>query len=227
MLVSGPSRRSRVGVPGRLGAAVRRLLGAPADADAGRRLGSTMVAGAGSALVDLRLGVVVVIAMQIRPILARRRERLGLESSVVRELPEVIDLVRLALASGGSVLLALRAVSADPVGPVSRALGRAVAGVEAGHRMADALDELPSSLGEPVRPLIRALVASERYGIELGSTLGRLADDARDDRRRRAQTQARRVPIRMLLPLVLCILPAFVLLTLVPTLVATFDTLDL
>ena len=110
---------------------------------------------------------------------------------------------------------------------MTEALAEVVVRVGAGHRMADALEELPGAFGEAIRPLVRALVSSERYGVELGPTLQRLAHDARDDRRRRAQARARRVPVQMLLPLVSCILPAFVVLTLVPTLVSTFRTLEL
>jgi tight adherence protein C len=190
-------------------------------------VGSMVLLAAPLALVDLRLGIIAVVALRLRPVLLSRRRRLALDQRVVSELPEVIDLVRLGLASGGSTLVALRAVAARPTGPVTEALAAAIARVGVGHRMADVLEDLPAELGEPIRPLVRALVSSERYGVELGPTLDRLADEARDDRRRRAQARARRVPVQMLLPLVLCILPAFVVLTLVPTLVSTFDTLDL
>jgi pilus assembly protein TadC len=211
----------------RVGSSLRRWARAPVDDAAAVRVGSMVLLAVPLALVDLRLGIIVAVALRIRPVLLVRRRRLALDQRVVSELPEVIDLVRLGLASGGSTLVALRAVAARPTGPVTGALAAVIARVGVGHRMADALEDLPVELGEPIRPLVRALVSSERYGVELGPTLDRLADEARDDRRRRAQSRARRVPVQMLLPLVLCILPAFVVLTLVPTLVSTFETLDL
>ena len=49
--------------------------------------------------------------------------------------------------------------------------------------------------------------------------------EARAERRRQAEIAARRVPVRLLGPLVVCVLPAFVLVALVPTLVGTLDSL--
>jgi tight adherence protein C len=70
-------------------------------------------------------------------------------------------------------------------------------------------------------------VASERYGAPLADALVTLAADARADRRRRAEEAARRVPVQLLFPLVLCVLPAFVLLTLAPLLAGALGSLRL
>jgi tight adherence protein C len=222
-----PISPSRPAIALRVGRALCRRAPTRVDDASAAMVGAMALFAAPLAFVDLRLGIIAALALRIRPVLVKRRRRLALDQRVVSELPEVIDLVRLGLASGGSTLVALRAVAARPTGPVTEALAAVIARVGVGHRMADALEDLPAQLGEAIRPLVRALVSSERYGVELGPTLDRLADEARDDRRRQAQARARRVPVQMLLPLVLCILPAFVVLTLVPTLVSTFETLDL
>ena len=73
----------------------------------------------------------------------------------------------------------------------------------------------------PARPLVDVLLASERYGVPLGDGLDRVAREARLERRRRAEERARRVPVLLLFPLVLCVLPAFGLLTVVPLLVGS------
>jgi tight adherence protein C len=51
--------------------------------------------------------------------------------------------------------------------------------------------------------------------------------EARLIRRRASEVAARRLPVQLLFPLVLCTLPAFGLLTVVPLLVSAFDTLSL
>ena len=55
----------------------------------------------------------------------------------------------------------------------------------------------------------------------------RLAEDARRTELRRAETRARRVPVLLLFPLVLCILPAFALLTVAPLLASAVGALRL
>ena len=121
--------------------------------------------------------------------------------------------------------LAVAAVARRAAGPVGEALGWAVAEAGAGLRFADALAELPRRLGEDARPLATALVASVRDGSPLGDGLDRLAGELRAERRRRAEEAARRVPIKLLFPLVCCILPAFALLTVAPLLAGALQAL--
>ena len=78
-----------------------------------------------------------------------------------------------------------------------------------------------------MRPLARALATAVEEGVPLEPALRRVAAEARDRRRRAAEEAARRVPVRLLFPLVACTLPAFVVLTVVPLLVVGLDSLDL
>lgn len=151
--------------------------------------------------------------------LGRRATQARLERArIVEAIPDVVDLFSVAVAAGLNVRLAVAAVaSRAPPGPVAEALGEVEAEVgRGGARLADVLERLPESLGEPIRPLSRALVDAERYGAPLGAGLERLADDARRARQQRAEEAARRIPVHLLLPLVACILPAFGLLTVAP-----------
>jgi tight adherence protein C len=132
----------------------------------------------------------------------------------------------LAVGAGLTVPLAIAAVGRRGDGPVAAALARAAAESRSGRRCADALDDLPRMLGEVVRPLVTVLVAADRYGAPLGPSLERLATEVREDRRRRAEEAARRVPIKLLFPLVCCVLPAFALLTVVPMLAGAFQALS-
>ena len=54
------------------------------------------------------------------------------------------------------------------------------------------------------------------------AALERLAVEERTPLRRRAEARARKVPVRLLFPLVFLVLPAFGLLTVVPALLAGF-----
>jgi len=115
--------------------------------------------------------------------------------AVARALPDVIDLLVLLVGSGQTVPLA------------------------------DALATLPARFGFALRPLTNALVATERYGVALGPTLEQLATEARRERRRLAETAARKLPVRLSFPLVCCILPAFGLLTVAPLIAGALGSL--
>lgn len=170
---------------------------------------------------------VVAAAIWFLPTLrARRTERQRL-LRVERDLPEVVDLVVLAVGAGLSVRQATAAVARRSTTPLGSELGRVVAEAERGRRLADALDEVPARAGEAVRPLVGVLAASERYGAPLVPALDRLAVEVRATARRRAEESARRVPVKLLFPLVLCILPAFALLTVAPLIASALRSLRL
>ena len=93
--------------------------------------------------------------------------------------------------------------------------------VSAGERFSDALSAL-DTLGPIARPLVDAFAAAERYGLALAPVLERLGFEAR---RRTAEATARQLPVRLSLPLVLCTLPSFVLVAIVPLLLGALSSL--
>lgn len=228
----GTPRSLRSGPADRTGRAVLRLLsrrgrvGARAAATVEpARLGRSIIAAAAAISLSLPLGVAVGVLVWALPALGVRRSRRRRAAAIRRHLPETVDLLALAVGAGLTVPLAVAAVARRAAGPVGEALGWAVAEAGAGLRFADALAELPRRLGEDARPLVTALVASVRDGSPLGDGLDRLAGELRAERRRRAEEAARRVPIKLLFPLVCCILPAFALLTVAPLLAGALQAL--
>lgn len=159
-----------------------------------------------------------------RPGPLERRRRARAEAIVLDELPEVVDLFAVAIGAGLTVRLAIEAVVVRLDGVIVDELRLVQRDCRRGERLGDALERL-AGLGEPVRPLVEALCASERYGVPIGAALAAVAEDARVRRRRRAEAAARRLPVALLFPLVCCVLPAFVLLTVVPLLAGSLASL--
>jgi tight adherence protein C len=203
-------------VPGRVAALAGRPPPAPGFGD-DRRTAVLAAVSAGSVVFGLvPVAAPIVVAAMLRrrhgAHVAVRRRRHAVDAS----LAGAVDLFRLAVGAGLTVSEALAAVAPRTDGPVGDALGEAAAQVAAGRPVDGELDALVPVLGEAARPLVGALVTSVRYGAPLGPALERVADDLRDDLRRRAEARARRVPVLLLFPLLSCIVPAFVALTVVP-----------
>lgn len=147
----------------------------------------------------------------------RRRIEMAEAAALAAEVPDVVDLLAVAVTAGLNVRLAVAAVAdTAPAGLLAAALSQASREVAAGARLADALACIPDRLGEPVRPVVAALVDAERYGTPVAAALAQAGADARLARQRRAEEVARRVPVKLLFPLVACILPAFGLLAVAP-----------
>ena len=235
---SGPSteagrrgrRRSALPAPPqavteRLGAWALRRIRRPASPLAARQLGSAGLAVAVVLpLFPLAAPAAALLAWTAPVVRAGRSERRRLEA-LAADLPDVVDLLVLAVGAGLTVALAVAEVAHRGSGPLAAELRRVVDDARRGRRLADALDDLPARAGEAVRPLVGALVASERYGAPLVAGLERLADEVRRDRRRRAEEAARKVPVKLLFPLVTCTLPAFGLLTVVPLIASAVRSL--
>jgi tight adherence protein C len=186
-----------------------------------------VVAALTALVVPLVLLAPIALGAWAVPVLRARRAQQRRAQEVVRSLPETVDLLRLAIGAGLTVSLAVDAVVRRGDGPIARELGRALDEVTLGQRLADALDDVVARTSEDVRPLIAALVASDRYGAPLGDALARLAGEVRAERRRRAEEAARTVPVKLLFPLVSCVLPAFGLLTLAPLIAGAVAALRL
>lgn len=145
---------------------------------------------------------------------AERRER-----ELLAALATLADLLRVAVSVGATARAAVEVV-ARHAGPIGCDLDTVVAAVRAGESFDDAVRTWAVRTGGPAHELGDALVESERRGVPVGATLGRLARDLRRRRRRRAEAAARRLSVKILLPLVACILPAFGLLVVAPVVVA-------
>jgi tight adherence protein C len=218
-----------------IGRAARRMIPVEVPGD-DERLGKAVVVGVvatlwsplgfGPSLVSLPIGVVAGLVAWWRPTLQERRRLRRHAVEVVVGLPELIDLLAVAIAAGLTVPQAATAVGTRLRGPNGAALHEVSRRLSLGTPRAEALDLLVVELGEPVRPLVAALQGADRYGIPLGPTLQRLGDEARARRRRRAEAHARRIPVRLLFPLVLCTLPAFALLTVIPLLAGSLSSLS-
>ncbi|MGE3619260.1 MAG: type II secretion system F family protein [Acidimicrobiia bacterium] len=214
-----PDRLASLGRPARERPGVR-------DRAAGRHLlvGIGLVA---TLVVVPPLALGVVLWAWARPRLAVRRHDEARARAVESSLPDVVDLLALCGAAGWSLPLAVPLVASHMVGPVPGALGSAHELAGRGVPLADALVASLRPLGDRAAALGHVLADHLRYGSALEPSLERLELELRLHRRRQAERRARRVPVRLILPLVTCTLPAFGLLTVVPLLVGSLRSLSL
>lgn len=178
-----------------------------------RRVRERRRLGRGAAPRALAAGPVGVVAAG----LARRWRGRDRGRAVARGLPLTLDVITMAARAGHTPRLAVAAAARWSPTEVAEVLAAVEHRCRLGATLVDALTDAGRT--EPaLRPLADGLVVAERNGAPVAELLARLADEARATVRRRAEAHARRVPVRLLFPLIFLVLPAFGLLTVVPAL---------
>jgi pilus assembly protein TadC len=126
----------------------------------------------------------------------------------------------MAVSAGLTPYLAVSLGSRFAPAPVAESLASVLRGThQEGQRLTDAL-EAEAVRSPALAPLLALLANSERSGTPVGPALTRLAISLRAGARRRALARARTIPVRLLFPLVFLVLPAFLVLTVAPVVLA-------
>jgi tight adherence protein C len=157
---------------------------------------------------------------RLRPIRDARRRR----AEIDRSLPGAMDLLVLNVRAGRTPFQAVCDLADTVDGDVGDAFAEVVRRTERGQSFAEALRAL-HTLGTRAGSLADVIASSDRHGLPLGPVLDQLTVEAREARRRLGQAQARRLPVRLSFPLVMCTLPSFVLLAIVPAVIAALSSL--
>ena len=236
-----PARRARRGVLLGALAAAGRALGAPsaprdleariAAAGLYHRVGAAqaMAVKTGAALIALllalpaagalpgRLGLAALAGAPCAAFLAPdvwlRRRTLARARAMALELPDVLDLLRVAVGAGMAPRRALAEVARRRPGPLASELGAAAARIALGVPGRQALADVVARSPIPaVEALASALARAERHGTPLAPALAALAAQARADRAREVREQAARAAPKIQLAIALGLVPGVLLL---------------
>lgn len=140
--------------------------------------------------------------------------------SVRASLPDAIDQLAVTVRAGLSVDGALVRVSKTLRGPLSEELTRVVQDIQLGMARVDALRSMADRMDIPELTIfVRALVQADTLGIPVAETLTTQADEMRLKRRQRAEEQAMKLPVKILIPMTVCILPSLLIIVLGPAMV--------
>jgi Flp pilus assembly protein TadB len=153
--------------------------------------------------------VVWVIVGRAEPAPVRRARE-----QAARELPHVVRLLGVALTSGAPPAEALDIVADALPGPAAERLRPVAMRLRLGASPASGWAALGSD--PALAPLGRALARAEDGGLSVAVSVARLADDLAQQARAQVERQARAVGVKAAAPLGLCLLPAFLLIGIVP-----------
>ncbi len=154
----------------------------------------------------------------------KQRQRL-----ITLALPDALDLTVICVEAGLALDQAMMRVGEDlshAHPELSAEFHMVNLEMRAGKPRVEALHNLAERTGvDDVRALVATLVQTDRFGTSVAQALRVHSDSLRTERRQRAEEQAAKTTIKMVIPLVLFILPSIIFVTLGPAMIQLFRTL--
>jgi tight adherence protein C len=131
------------------------------------------------------------------------------ENDVLKNLPNFLDMLTMAIESGCNLTVALNiAVEKTSDNALRRAFARLLREIRSGRNRVDALRMLEERLDNTaISSFVTALVQAEKTGASLGGVLRAQSNQRTNERFARAEKLAMEAPVKMLGPLILCIFP--------------------
>ncbi len=198
------------------------VLGALAGAAAALLAG--LLLGAPLAVLAVLVGAGAVLGFQ-GPGLWLYQRAYDRAERVRRDLPDALDLLTISVEAGLGFDAAVQQVAHRTAGPLADELSRLLGEMQLGRARGDALRGLAgrSNVAE-LRTFVGAMVQADSLGIPIAQVLRVQSSEIRVKRRQRAEAKAQQVPVKITVPLILCILPCLFVVVLGPAALSIMDT---
>ncbi len=181
---------------------------------------------AGPSGLQLVVALVGPPALALLPLWWLRIRILGRQKLLVKALPDAVDLIVTTVEAGLAIDAALAEVGRETDGPLGEELRLTVRETTLGRSRRDALQRLIERTQVPeLKTFVQSLIQAEQSGIPIGQVLRTQADQVRLKKRQRAEAQAQRAPVKMVVVLVTLVLPSMLLLVMGPAIMRMADQL--
>jgi tight adherence protein C len=214
------------------------LIGSPAGWDADRVLAlkvlGLLVGATVGFVVPWALGTGVLVALGVSALAGligffvpnvvlfdkaqRRSDRIR------RDLPNALDMLTISVEAGLGFDAALAQVARNTEGPLADEFFRVLQEMQIGMGRTEAIRALGDRTSVPdLRSFTTAMVQADKFGIPIAEVLRIQAREMRLKRRQRAEEMAQKVPVKILFPLIFCIMPTLMVVILGPAIIQLLD----
>lgn len=185
-----------------------------------------LLAAGSSVLQTLVLAGLVALMFQLGPDVLLDRRIAARQDAIRTSIADAMDLLVISVEAGLGFDVALERVSRQVTGPLGEELHRTVQEISLGRARSAALRGLADRTGVVhIRALVAAIIQAEQFGLTISDVLRQQAGELRERRRQEAEEHAQKIPIKVLVPLIFCILPALFIVLLGPGVMQIYDTI--
>jgi len=139
------------------------------------------------------------------------------KNSVIKSLPEALDLLTVCVEAGLGFDAAMKKITEKWKDDLAMAFGRVLREISLGKLRREALRDMADRMDVPdVTSFVAAIIQADQLGVSIAKVLRIQSDQMRVRRRQRAEEKAHQAPIKMLFPMVFLIFPSLYLVLLGP-----------
>ena len=139
------------------------------------------------------------------------------QNEIRKGLPDALDLLTICVEAGLSFDGAMAKVAEKWENEISFAFARVIQEIQLGKLRREALRDMQANIGvSEMTSFVAAIIQSELLGVSMAKVLRVQADQMRVRRRQRAEEEAHKAPIKMLIPMAFLMFPSILIILLTP-----------
>ena len=148
------------------------------------------------------------------------------QKSIRKSLPDALDLLTICVEAGLGFDAAMAKVGEKWESELSLAFARVIQEIQLGKLRRDAMRDMAERIGLPeMTSFVAAVIQSEQLGVSMAKVLRIQADQMRIKRRQRAEEEAHKAPIKMLIPMALLIFPSLMITLMTPAVLRIYNSM--
>src|SRR5688572_32573392 len=148
------------------------------------------------------------------------------QKDIRKAMPDALDLLTICVEAGLGFDAAMSKVAEKWETELALAFSRVIREVQLGKVRRDALKDMSDRLGiAEMTSFVAAIIQSEQLGVSMAKVLRIQADQMRVKRRQRAEEEAHKAPIKMIIPMALLIFPTIMIIILTPAAIQIMTSL--
>ncbi len=141
----------------------------------------------------------------------------GRQKQVRKAMPDALDLLTICVEAGLGFDAAMAKVNEKWDNELAMAFGRVIREIQLGKLRKDALKDMAERIGlAEMTSFVAAVIQSEQLGVSMAKVLRIQSDQMRMKRRQRAEEEAHKAPIKMVIPMGIFIFPSLMIVLLTP-----------
>ncbi len=178
-----------------------------------------------SLMISLLLLIPVPIAYFL-PDMYLRSKISSRQDEIRRSLPNALDMLTITVEAGMGFDAALSRVASNIKGPLGEELSKMLKDMNVGIPRREAFRNLINRTNvQDLDSFISAVIQAEILGISIGKILRTQASELRNKRSNRAEEAGIKAPLKLIFPLITCLLLSLLLVILGPGIITVFDAL--